>query len=260
MAPRHALTCREERRPRASRRVISRAAHHERMAEVTTQLPQGRRRTDRGDGVRRTTVVGTDRGACASVYRDVSKNRSAVHDHARSGVDWNVSRPRAARPTPAAPAGSASPTSSSQDAGVRRRRPRLRRHSLRPLHRRRLARSAHALHDSGIAVEKLVTDGTPVPVVASYGMTSGSTPPEGITAPMLYYDPAHPPAAGEIAGKILVFETAPYPAAAVLRTRSSTTTRRPTTSGAHRASGRRCSCRRRRASPARITAAGSGVS
>jgi hypothetical protein len=68
------------------------------------------------------------------------------------------------------------------------------------------------MHDSGMAIEKLVTDGTPVPVVASYGMTSGFTPPEGITAPMLYYDPAHPPAAGEIAGKILVFQTAPYPA------------------------------------------------
>jgi hypothetical protein len=68
------------------------------------------------------------------------------------------------------------------------------------------------IHDSGVAVEKLVTDGTPVPVVASYGMTSGFTPPEGITAPMLYYDPAHPPAAGEIAGRILVFQTAPYPA------------------------------------------------
>jgi hypothetical protein len=67
------------------------------------------------------------------------------------------------------------------------------------------------VHDSGVAVEKLVTDGTPVPVVASYGMTSGSTPPEGITARMLYYDPAHPPVAEEIAGKILVFQTAPYP-------------------------------------------------
>jgi hypothetical protein len=67
------------------------------------------------------------------------------------------------------------------------------------------------LHDSGMAIEKLVTDGTPVPVVASYGMTSGFTPPGGITAPMLHYDPAHPPAAGEIAGKILVFQTAPYP-------------------------------------------------
>jgi hypothetical protein len=64
---------------------------------------------------------------------------------------------------------------------------------------------------SGVAVEKLVTDGTPVPVVASYGMTSGSTPPEGITAPMLFYDRAHPPAESEIAGKILVFQTAPYP-------------------------------------------------
>ena len=67
------------------------------------------------------------------------------------------------------------------------------------------------VHDSGVAVEKLVTDGTPVPVVASYGMTSGSTPPEGTTAQLLYYDPAHPPTQAEIAGKILVFETAPYP-------------------------------------------------
>ena len=67
------------------------------------------------------------------------------------------------------------------------------------------------IHDSGVAVEKLVTDGTPVPVVASYGMTSGFTPPGGVTAPMLFYDPAHPPAAADIAGKILVFQTAPYP-------------------------------------------------
>src|SRR5438093_1612457 len=67
------------------------------------------------------------------------------------------------------------------------------------------------MHDSGIAVEKLITDGKPVPVVASYGMTSGFTPPNGITAPMLYYDAAHPPAAADIAGKILVFQAAPYP-------------------------------------------------
>jgi hypothetical protein len=67
------------------------------------------------------------------------------------------------------------------------------------------------IHDSGIAVEKLVSDGAAVPVVASYGMTSGFTPPEGITAPMLYFDPAHPPSAGDIAGKILVFQTAPFP-------------------------------------------------
>ena len=68
------------------------------------------------------------------------------------------------------------------------------------------------IHDSGRAIEKLVTDGTPVPVVASYGMTSGFTPAGGITAPMLYVDAEHPPAAAEIAGKILVFATAPYPA------------------------------------------------
>jgi hypothetical protein len=67
------------------------------------------------------------------------------------------------------------------------------------------------LHDSGMALEKLVSDNKPVPVVASYGMTSGFTPPEGVTAQMLYYDSAKPPAAEEIAGKILVFQTAPYP-------------------------------------------------
>jgi hypothetical protein len=67
------------------------------------------------------------------------------------------------------------------------------------------------IHDSGMAFEKLVSDGTPVPVVASYGMTSGSTPPDGITAPMLYYDPGRPPDDTQIAGKILVFQTPPYP-------------------------------------------------
>src|SRR5712692_11107014 len=64
-------------------------------------------------------------------------------------------------------------------------------------------RRAHS-HDSGVALEKLVTDGTPVAVVASYGMTSGFTPPEGITAAMVYYDRSRPPAAADIAGKILV--------------------------------------------------------
>jgi len=72
-------------------------------------------------------------------------------------------------------------------------------------------RRRHA-HDSRDAVERLITDGTPVPVVASYGMTSGFTPPEGMTARLQYYDPAKPPDASEIAGRILVFETAKYPA------------------------------------------------
>lgn len=67
------------------------------------------------------------------------------------------------------------------------------------------------IYNSGVALEKLVTDGTPVPVVASYGMTSGSTPPEGITAQLLYYDPAKPPSDADVAGKILVFQTAQYP-------------------------------------------------
>jgi hypothetical protein len=43
-------------------------------------------------------------------------------------------------------------------------------------------------------------------------MTSGSTPREGITAPMLFYDAAHPPEASQIAGKILVCQTAAQPA------------------------------------------------
>jgi hypothetical protein len=67
------------------------------------------------------------------------------------------------------------------------------------------------IYDSGNALEKLVSDGTPVPVVASYGMTSGFTPAEGVSAPMVYYDPAHPPDNVQIAGKILVFQTAQYP-------------------------------------------------
>jgi hypothetical protein len=66
-------------------------------------------------------------------------------------------------------------------------------------------------YGSGVEVEKLVSNGTPVPVVASYGMTSGNTPDSGITAQMVYYDPANPPAS--IAGKIVVFQTVPYPAA-----------------------------------------------
>ena len=69
------------------------------------------------------------------------------------------------------------------------------------------------IYASGIAVEKFVTDGTPVPVVASYGMTSGSTPASGLTAQMIYYDPANPPTAAQMKGKILVAATVPYPAA-----------------------------------------------
>jgi hypothetical protein len=68
-------------------------------------------------------------------------------------------------------------------------------------------------YGSGVEVEKFVTDGTPVPVVASYGMTSGFTPAQGITAQMIYYDPANPPTAAQMNGKILVAAAAPYPAA-----------------------------------------------
>ncbi len=54
----------------------------------------------------------------------------------------------------------------------------------------------------------LVSDGKPARV-AHYGAYSGSTPPEGITAPLVFYNPAKPPAS--IEGKIVVFQTAPPP-------------------------------------------------
>ena len=97
----------------------------------------------------------------------------------------------------------------------------------------------HTHHaDSAAAVEKLVTDGAPVPVIASYGMTSGFTPLEGITtAPLLYYDRVQPPTTEAMAGKILVFETAPYPAPPYTDQRSSTATLSPITSGVRRANG-----------------------
>ena len=52
-------------------------------------------------------------------------------------------------------------------------------------------------HDSFVAWCRPSRPLTPVPVVASYGMTSGFTPPEGITAGMVYYDRSRPPAAAD---------------------------------------------------------------
>lgn len=49
----------------------------------------------------------------------------------------------------------------------------------------------------------LAIDGKAVRV-ASYGANSGSTPSEGVTADLLFYDPAQPPAS--LAGKIVVFQ------------------------------------------------------
>jgi hypothetical protein len=54
----------------------------------------------------------------------------------------------------------------------------------------------------------LISDGRPV-VVAHYGAYSGSTPPEGITAQMVYYDRANPPKS--IEGKVVVLETSSHP-------------------------------------------------
>ena len=76
------------------------------------------------------------------------------------------------------------------------------------------------VYGSGVEVEKLVSNGTPVPVVASYGMTSGATPANGITAPMVYCNATVSESGSissgcpsSIAGKIAVFATQPYPAA-----------------------------------------------
>ena len=54
----------------------------------------------------------------------------------------------------------------------------------------------------------LVSDGVPVRV-ASYGAYSGSTPTEGITAELIYYDHDSPPQ--NIEGKIVVIPTRPHP-------------------------------------------------
>jgi hypothetical protein len=53
----------------------------------------------------------------------------------------------------------------------------------------------------------LTVAGQPVNV-ASYWAYSGSTPPEGITAPLVLYDPKNPP---DVAGRIVVFEVPPLP-------------------------------------------------
>jgi hypothetical protein len=49
----------------------------------------------------------------------------------------------------------------------------------------------------------LVSDGKPVRV-ASYGANSGTTPPDGVTANLVFYDPASPPAS--LDGRIVVFQ------------------------------------------------------
>jgi hypothetical protein len=53
----------------------------------------------------------------------------------------------------------------------------------------------------------LVSNGAPVRV-ASYGAYSGSTPTEGITADLIYYDHDNPPE--NIEGKIVVIPTRPH--------------------------------------------------
>ena len=76
------------------------------------------------------------------------------------------------------------------------------------------------IYGSGVEVEKMISNGTPVPVVASYGMTSGATPTSGLTAQMVYC-PSTTSASGSvtttcpgsIAGKIVVCAVPPYPPA-----------------------------------------------
>jgi hypothetical protein len=57
----------------------------------------------------------------------------------------------------------------------------------------------------------LISNGVPISV-ASYSAYSGSTVDAGITAELIYYNPALPPTAGQMAGKIVVFKTLPHPA------------------------------------------------
>ncbi|MBE8538949.1 PGF-CTERM sorting domain-containing protein [Geoglobus acetivorans] len=54
----------------------------------------------------------------------------------------------------------------------------------------------------------LYVDGVKIRV-ASYSAYSGSTDEDGVTAPLVYYDPANPPES--IEGKIVVFSVAPHP-------------------------------------------------
>lgn len=61
----------------------------------------------------------------------------------------------------------------------------------------------HTSHWPDDSKWSLQCDGKPVKV-ASYGAYSGSTPAEGVTAPLVYYDAANPP--GDLAGKIVVFQ------------------------------------------------------
>jgi hypothetical protein len=79
--------------------------------------------------------------------------------------------------------------------------------------------AATHIYGSGVEVEKMISNGTPVPVVASYGMTSGATPTTGLTAPMVFC-PSVATSTGvtttcpaNIAGKIVVCAIPPYPAA-----------------------------------------------
>jgi hypothetical protein len=56
----------------------------------------------------------------------------------------------------------------------------------------------------------LISNGVPINV-ASYSAYSGSTGDAGLTAELIYYNPASPPTAGQMAGKIVVFKTLPHP-------------------------------------------------
>jgi hypothetical protein len=61
------------------------------------------------------------------------------------------------------------------------------------------------------SAHQLVSDGTPVPV-ATFGMCSGFTSPDGMTYPMVYHDATTgQPAEGAWQGKIAVMKTIPHP-------------------------------------------------
>ncbi len=73
---------------------------------------------------------------------------------------------------------------------------------------------------SGVETEKMISNGTPVPTVASYVTTSGATPTTGLTAPMVFCPTTVNTAAtvtttcpGSVAGKIVVCAIPNYPPA-----------------------------------------------
>ena len=146
-----------------------------------------------------------------------------------------------------------------QAAGVRRRRPRPRRHSLRPLRRRRLAGPRRACAGTELGAEagdrrhprpgrRLLRHDLRVHAAR------GGHGADGLLRPRPAAAGGRHRGAGSWCSRRPPIRSRPTPAP------SSTTSPSPITPGARPANGTRCSCRRPPASPVRTTRAGSGAS